>query len=163
MAQLPNLTRMIRLADEFFGMRTDPDQISVDETVMNRLRAIDPASLTDLSEPDGPIAWVLIFPTTTELMNDFVSGRVNEKALLDLTPVGISYDAIYLCSALVLPEHRRKGYAKQLTLSAVESIRSRHPIKTLFVWAFSGEGDALARHVATEAGLPLKSRKRSHT
>jgi GNAT superfamily N-acetyltransferase len=154
-----NRERMIKLAEDFFGARTDPDQISVGESVMERLRQIDPAALTEQSDPDGPVAWILVFPTTENLMQQFVSGEITEKELLDLTPAGKTYEALYLCSALVLPEHRRKGLAKRLTKEAVESVRSRHPVRTLFVWAFSDEGESLALAVAKETGLPLKRRE----
>ena len=54
-----------------------------------------------------------------------------------MTPIGASYDAIYLCSALVLEEFRRKGIAKQLALKAIEDIRKDYPVKALFVWTFT--------------------------
>jgi hypothetical protein len=155
---MDNRERLIQIAEETFNMRNDPDQLSVDEEVRARLIAIDPATLNEFSVKEGPVVWVLVIPTTTELMTRFIKGEINEKKLFRLTPVGISYDTIYLCSALVLPEYRRKGYAGQLTLNAIHSIRLRHPIKSLFVWPFSEGGDILASVVAEAVGLPLLRR-----
>ena len=104
-----NFDRMIQLADDVFASRTDADQLSVDEKVMIRLQEIHPASLSEYNDGNGPAAWILLFPTTSELMNDFLAKRITEKRLFELTPLGISYDAIYLCSALVLEEYRNKG------------------------------------------------------
>jgi hypothetical protein len=78
--------------------------------------------------------------------------------MLEQTPVGGRYTSIYLCSALVLPEYRRKGFAKRMAVSAVRSIQKDHPITDLFFWAFSEEGRGLASIIATELGLPLHER-----
>lgn len=153
-----NLERMIRLAEEFFGTRNDPTQISVNEEVMARLQQIHPATLSEERDEQGPIAWMLVIPTTHELMEQFIAKAINEQELLAKTLPGCTYDAIYLCSALVLPEHRGGGIAKKLVGRAIESIRKEHPIKYLFYWGFSVEGEKLATNVAREFGLPLYSR-----
>jgi len=153
-----NLARMIRLADEVFGMKRDPTQISVDRKVMARLRKIHPSTITEKSTKKGPIAWILIFPTTENLMTQFIQRQINERDLLKKTPLGAEYDAIYLCSALVLPEYRRKGLAKRLMYKAVKSIQKQHPIKFLFYWGFSISGKRLAVSVAKECDLPLYKR-----
>lgn len=149
---------MIQLAEEFFATKNDPTQISVTPEVMERLRQLHPATLTEQDEGEGPVAWILVAPTTNDLMKRFIAKQINEQELLDETPLGGKYEAIYLCSALVLPEHRRKGLAKKLTCQAIESIRKDHPIKHLFYWAFSQEGVRLATSVAREMDLPLYKR-----
>ena len=153
---------MIRLANEFFDMKNDPDQISVDEEVMQLLRKLHPATLNEKADSNGPIAWILVIPTTHELMEKFVNGSINERELLASTPLGKRYDTVYLCSALVLPEFRGSGLARSLTTEAVKSIQRDHPIKHLFYWAFSTEGEKLASSVARELGLPLLLRSSSY-
>jgi len=150
-----NLERMMRLADEFFDYRNDPEQIVVDEQIMAKLEAIDPASLAQQANEDGPIAWVLVIPTTERVMREFLEGKISERKLLEETMPGQQFDAVYLCSALVLPEFRRKGLAKSLTLRSVNAIRTRHPIRWLYIWPFSEEGARVAEEVAAEAKLPL--------
>ena len=153
-----NLQRMIALAEEFFETKNDPNQISVTEEIMERLHEIHPATMTEKREAKGPIAWMLIIPTTQALMEEFIAKKINEQDLLSRTPIGGRYDAIYLCSALVLPEYRGKGLAKSLLSDAVRSIRVQHPIKSLFYWGFSVEGEKLAASVAREVNLPLVAR-----
>jgi len=152
---LSNYERMIQLADDVFSTKTDADQLSVDEDVMARLHEIHPASLSEYDDGNGPAAWILVFPTTTALMQDFLDRKITEKALFELTPLGVSYDAIYLCSALVLEEYRNKGIAKRLTLEAIEQIRKDHPIKFLFVWSFTTGGDIVSTKISLEVGLPI--------
>ncbi|MBX7124086.1 MAG: hypothetical protein K1X47_00190 [Cyclobacteriaceae bacterium] len=151
----PNFERMIQLADEVFASRTDPDQIDVNEDVLDHLRAIHPAAVCEHATEEGPVAWVLLFPTTEALMNDFLNGKISERALMELTPLQTSYSALYLCSAMVLAEHRRQGIALRLCLDAIDSMRTEHPIQHLFVWTFSEEGRFAAEAVARHAGLPL--------
>jgi predicted GNAT family acetyltransferase len=95
-------------------------------------------------------------------MNRFLDNKISEKELYELTPLNISYEALYLCSAMVLPEYRRKGIAEKLTFKAIESIRKDHPIKELFVWAFSKEGEALSEKIAALTGLPLRKKEAEH-
>jgi len=156
---LNNFERMLQLAEDVFATRTDPNQLAVDDEVIKRLQSIHSATLSEFDDGNGPVAWILSIPTTTDLMTKFLQKDISEKELYELTPINGPYEAIYLCSALVLEEYRCKGIAKQLTTEAIENIKKDHPIKVLFVWAFSKEGASLAEKVAVETGLPLKKRK----
>jgi GNAT superfamily N-acetyltransferase len=153
-----NFERLIQLADEVFSVKSDPSQLDVDQSVRDRLLSMHPSTLSEYNEGNGPCAWVLLIPTTLDLMHRFVSGEITEKELYEQTPLDVSYDAIYLCSALVLDEYRRKGITKELALNAITEIREKHPLKTAFVWAFSREGDHAAEVIAEMAGLPLYKR-----
>jgi hypothetical protein len=150
-----NFERMMKLADEAFDIRNDPDQLDVNEKIIARLQQIHPASV---SEYEDAVCWIIVIPTTTDLMNQFLENKINEQQLFEMTPIGANYYAIYLCSAMVLDEYRGKGIAKKLTVDAINSIRKDHPIKILFVWAFSKEGEGLAESVAKATGLPLKKK-----
>lgn len=93
-------------------------------------------------------------------MNRFLENEISEKELFDLTPLDTTYEAVYLCSALVLEEYRRKGITKQLALTAIENMHKDYPLKAAFVWAFSPEGDMAAEKIAGLAGMPLYKRKK---
>jgi hypothetical protein len=73
---------MIRLADEYFGARNDPSQISVNQRVMNRLKRIHPGTMTEKRTGKGPVAWILIIPTTQKLMKQFIKKEIDESELL---------------------------------------------------------------------------------
>ena len=155
---LSNFERMIQLAEDVFAVKSDPDQLDVDQEVMERLQRIHPATVSEYDNGNGPVAWILLIPTTLDLMHKFLRHEISEKELFELTPEDSAYEALYLCSALVLEEYRRKGIAKQLTLTAIEYIRRDHPLKALFVWAFSKEGDLSSEKVARLTLLPLHKR-----
>jgi GNAT superfamily N-acetyltransferase len=149
---------MIQLAEEVFDARHDPEQLDVNEEVLKRFREIHPATVSEYNEGDGPIAWILILPTTTALMHLFLKGRISEKELFYQTQLDIPYDAIYLCSAMVLEEYRKKGISKRLALDAIEQIRQDHPVQCLFAWPFTDEGSIAAESLAKATGLPLYTR-----
>jgi len=154
-----NLERLIRLADETFAVRNDPNQLNVNEEIMSRLRRIHPRTLSEFNDANGPVAWVLVIPTTLELMNQFLKEEISEKELFDLTPEKAKFDALYLCSALVLEEYRRRGIVKNLVLEAISEIRKDHPLQALFVWPFTREGELVAEAIAQSVSLPLFKRK----
>jgi GNAT superfamily N-acetyltransferase len=153
-----NFERMIQLAEDVFAVKNDPEQLDVDETVLERLRQIHPSTVSEHDDGNGPVAWMLLLPTTTSLMHQFLEHQISEKDLFEKTPLNATYDALYLCSAMVLEEYRRKGIAKKLLQEAISRIREDHPLKALFVWAFTKEGDAGAELISKLTGLPLFKR-----
>jgi hypothetical protein len=155
---LSNFERMIQLAEEVFASRTDDSQLVIDEEVMQRLQNIHPATINEYDDGNGPVVWILLIPTTLQLMDLFLDKKITEKELFEETPLNVPYEAIYLCSAMVLEEYRNKGLAMQVGLSAIEAIRIDNEIQALFVWAFTDAGDALAEKVSAITQLPLFKR-----
>jgi predicted GNAT family acetyltransferase len=92
-------------------------------------------------------------------MNLFLEGKLTERELLEQTQPGDNFEAIYLCSAYVLPEFRKQGLTQKLTLDAIKSMQNDHAIKALFYWPFSEEGKQLAQTVASQLMLPLYEHK----
>jgi hypothetical protein len=153
-----NYERMIQLADEVFSSRTDPHQLNVNENVMEHLQLIHSDTISEYDDGNGPVCWILCIPTTLDLMNKFINKEISERELYELTPLNTKYEAIYLCSALLLEEFRGKGIAQRLGVKALENIKIDHPIKALFFWSFSKEGERLAEKVSSLIGLPLYKR-----
>ena len=155
---LSNYERLIQLSDEVFSSRTDPDQLNVNEKVMEHLQLIHPDTISEYDDGNGPVCWILCIPTTLNLMTQFINHKISERELYELTPLNTNYEAIYLCSALLLEEYRGKGIAQKLALQAIENIKNDHNVNTLFFWAFSKEGEKLAEKVSDLTGLPLYKR-----
>lgn len=150
-----NLQRLIKLANDVFDVKNDSSQLDVNEKVMGDLYKIHPMTIRQFEDKNGPAAWLLIIPTSEKIMQDFLSDNINEKQLFELTKAGVPFETVYLCSALVLPEYRRKGIVRKLLKEAMENIMSHHDIHALFVWAFSKEGLSTAKTIAEELKLPL--------
>ncbi len=156
---LNNFERMIQLADEVFASRQDINQLNINEEVLAHLRRIHPATVSEHDDGNGPVAWLLLIPTTIDLMNRFLDGRISERELYEMTPLDTAYEALYLCSAMVLEEYRRKGIMKELALNAFKALNKDHAFQSLFVWTFSDEGLLSAEAFAREVSLPLYHRK----
>lgn len=154
-----NLERMLELVESVFAVRTDPEQLDVNEAVLKRLIELHPATVSELSNAEGPYLWILIIPTSEQTMHRFVRKEITESQLLNETRPGEKYSALYLCSALALPEYRGKGSARKLTLEAIERIRKDHPIQYLYVWPFTPEGNTLSEALSEITGLPLFRRE----
>lgn len=157
---MSHLERMMQLAEDTFAVRDDPEQLDVDEKVIQKLLKIHPYTLSEKVEGDGPVAWILLIPTSEETMRKFIEKKIGEKELLEEAGNSSSYDAIYLCSALVLPEFRKKGLASELTLKGIQEIRKSHPIRFLYVWPFTEEGDRLSNLLADKIQLPFFKREK---
>lgn len=153
-----NYQRLVELADEVFAYKNDPQQLNVNAQVLDKLHQMHPTTLSDYSDENGPVVWLLVIPTTIEIMQRFLDKEISEKELFELTPLKIKYEALYLCSALVLEEYRRKGITQQLLLDTIQSIKKDHPLKCLFVWPFTNEGDQLAEKIAQLTGMTLYKR-----
>jgi len=153
-----NFERLIELSDEVFSSRTDPDQLNINENVMEHLQLIHPDTISEYDDGNGPVCWILCIPTTLDLMNQFINKEISERELYELTPLNAKYEAIYMCSALLLEEFRGKGIAQRLGIKAIENIMLDHSIKALFFWSFSKEGEKLADKASDLLGLPLYKR-----
>lgn len=149
---------MMRLAEKVFDVKNDPQQLNVTQEVIEQLIQIHPSTLSEENYGDGPVAWVMVIPTTIPIMRRFLMGDMGERELLDLSAREAAFDALYLCSCQALKEYRRKGIVKRLAITAIEAIRKDHPLKALFLWSFSPEGDAVGEAVADDVGLPLFKR-----
>jgi GNAT superfamily N-acetyltransferase len=153
------LQRMIECAETFFETKNDPAQLSITPEVMERLRRLHPCAMTEVADDQGPFVWIIVIPTSQQTMEDFLAGSIGERELLERTPPDVPCEALYLCSALVLPEFRGRGLATKAVCDAIAQIRRTHPIRTLYYWGFSPEGERLAATVARATGLPLRQRR----
>lgn len=151
--------RMMAIINNVFATRNDPDQLQVTQGDVRKLQALHPATLSEYNEGSGPIVWLLIIPTTNDVMQKFLPGEISENQVLQQTKPGEIYEAIYLCSVTTLPEYRGKGITTKLALDAIDAIRKDHPISSLFVWPFTDQGKKLAEKIAKKSGLALHIRK----
>ncbi len=130
----------------------------MDEDIIAGLQKLHPATLSEYNDGNGPVAWILLIPTTLEVMHQFIEKKISEKKLYELTKPGTTFEAVYLCSGVVLEEYRRKGIARDLTMHAINEIRKEHPLKALYVWSFTEEGDKASEAIAQLAALSLYKR-----
>jgi len=127
---------------------------------MEQLNELHPLTLSEEVIGDGPVCWILLIPSTLKTMEEFLSGKISESDILNQSieekKTSNNFEAIYLCSAIVLPEFRKKGIAKKVTLEAVAAMREDFDIKFVYSWPFSEEGKKLSALIGELTELPLK-------
>jgi hypothetical protein len=155
MTYSPNLHKMLQLSEAVFNAKADARQIAFTPQDMQHLSSIHPLTLNEKSNEDGPICWVTIIPTSLDIMKQFLSGEIHEKELLNLTHSKTAFEAIYLCSALTLPEYRNQHITFKLALDSIQNIAKDAEIQYLFAWPFSKEGKSLCDKISKATGISL--------
>ena len=139
-----------------FHAKADPRQIEFTPQDMQHLSSIHPFTLNEKNTSNGPICWVTLIPTSKIIMNEFLSGRIQENQLLSLTHSDTPFESIYLCSALTLPEYRKKGITLEIAVNAIQNICKDSKIEYLFAWPFSMEGRKLCKKIAQQTNIPIQ-------
>lgn len=148
------IDKIFEITERFFGTANDPDQMPVNKESLRKLQELHPKSFIYKTDNDEPISWVVVLPTSDELMKKFLDNEINERELLNLTQPQDRYEALYLCSAFTVPEHRGKGYAAALFQEAITQIPHSKDVK-LFAWPFSEEGKQLADKLSSIFGKKI--------
>ncbi len=148
----------MKIAEEFYGTETDPTQIPIGRESGEKLWRLHPNSELAKIENDEPLSWVIVLPTQNTLADKFIKGEITERELLDRTEPKEIYEALYLCSAFTVPEHRHKGYATALLKEAIEGIPHITDVR-LFAWVYTSEGESLIKKLENEIGRTIELRK----
>ena len=152
-----------KIAIKEFGTSTDKNQWHPTEEdsvfVMNNL----PECMNIIRDDDNFIGFTLIIPSTRELMDNFINKEINEndlwlaaknrKVTLD------NFSAIYLCSAIIDKNYRRRGLSSNGFVKSIRKLIGKKNVKPiLFYWAYSNEGKLVADKVAKILNLKLEKR-----
>ncbi|MBF0385879.1 MAG: hypothetical protein HQL27_08420, partial [Candidatus Omnitrophica bacterium] len=145
---------ILDIAEQFFGTASDPSQMPITKESFYKLQKLHPKTLVCETENGEPISWVVTLPTSKELADKFLRGEINERELLDMTKPQELYEALYLCAAFTIPEHRRKGYSIKMLKEVIDAIPHIEDVK-LFAWPYSSEGKLLIEKLGYELGVKI--------
>lgn len=150
--------KMDTIAEEIFGTLKDPNQIPITNESREKLYKLTPNWIEyELDEKQNPISWVIIVPTDKKLAERFLNKEITEKELLNITTPQEKYSAIYLCAAVTVPEHRRKGLALKLFKKAIAKISKTNNF-ILFAWPTEKGGIELAQKIEKELNIKVQIR-----
>lgn len=150
--------KVLKISEEFFGTESDPEQMPISQESADKLTSIHPDSIVYKFDDEGnPIAWAVVVPTSREVMDRFLNKEISEKELLDEAAKEKKLEALYLCAAFVLPEHRRKGIARELLIEAINKTTGKDV--PMYCWIYSPEGEKLANSVSEHFNKPFSFRK----
>ncbi|MGQ3685658.1 MAG: hypothetical protein ACUBOA_11735 [Candidatus Loosdrechtia sp.] len=148
------LEKMLEITERFFRTANDPNQMPISKKSFCKLLELHPKTVIYKIENGEPISWVVVLPTSDELAEKFLKGEINERELLDMTQPQEQYEALYLCAAFTVPEHRRRGYVIRMLEEAIDSIPHTANVK-LFSWPYSKEGRLVVEKLSKVMGVDI--------
>lgn len=150
---------MLRYGEDFFKTQSDPDQIPVSKESLDSVLRLHPSSVqVKVNDAGELVGWATIVPTQREVLSYFLHGKYSEKDLLMLSKYQKKYEALYLCSAFVVPSERGKGYAVSMLLEAIEKIPlQRNPVYG--AWLYSNEGVSVVKKAQSALGKTILVKK----
>ena len=151
-----------KLAEKYFKMEHDPDQIPASIENVRWINKHIPECVNVMKNYQEIIGFTFIIPATRKLMNEFISGKISENSMFEEVKKSVNYrnfETIYLCSAFVKPEYRRKGLALEGFVKSIEILMEKRNIRPiLFYWEYTPEGGRMCKSIADK--LNLDSRKK---
>jgi hypothetical protein len=148
------LNKIIAVDEKFFRTTNDSQQIPITKEALDKILQLHSKAFLYKLENNEPISWVVVVPTSKDLADKFLNDEISERELLDLSKPQPVYEAIYLCSATTMPEHRRKGYVMKMMKEVILAIPHTEDVK-LFAWAYSPEGKSLMEKAARDFGVKI--------
>jgi|GEM_PF-1534925 hypothetical protein len=164
-AKEEDFIQLTRLLETHFETNQDVNQMQINDANTNWIRDNFPECLHIIVIENKVIGVTLIFPSTCSLMQDFVSGKISEATLGEKSKEEIRHyddmEAIYICFAFVLSEHRRQGLSFTSMLKSIQAILPSHKRIDLFGWIFSAAGGELTKKLSDALKLNLFCREAS--
>ncbi len=152
-----------KLAEQYFKMETSPDQIPATLRNVKWTNKNIPDCANAIKDNNKIVGFTFIIPSTKRLMEDFISKRITENQMFEQIKKKVNYgnfEAIYLCSAFIKPEYRKKGMAFEAFIKSIKKITCKRKVKPiLFYWKFTEEGEGLSKKIAKKLGLKIKMRE----
>ncbi len=148
------------MVKKYFKTDENPEQMPPTKETQDFLYKSCQGYMNVLKDDDKVVGFMLLLPARKELMNDFISKKINEVTLFERimrSPMDKIPQTIYLCSTIVLEDYRGKGFAVEGTLKILDKFKKNKPI--LFSWSISPEGDNMAKKISKISGLKLIVRK----
>ncbi len=155
-----NMDITSEMAQDYFGMQTDPNQIPAMNENRDWIFNNIPDYLNIIKSGDEIIGYALLLPCSISMMNKFIQRRINESKLFEeikRMKIPKNPEAIYLCAAFIKKEYQNKGLATNACLNMIDKITQKGKNKPiLFYLKFSEEGEKVATKISRLTGLELK-------
>lgn len=141
-------------ANKFFG---EADNIMVEPTLDNALKTVNLDKNTYVCFKNGSdvIGWSLVLPASKNAMKKFLKEELTEKELFLDTLENKKFETLYVFAAIVMPEYRNKGLAKELLSYQIKYFKSEYEITDFFAWTFSEEGKKLVASLERELNIKI--------
>jgi len=137
-----DLSAAQRQSEGYFRTHAGSEQIQIDRGSREWVCARIPECWRIIKHGTEVIGSTFCLPTTADQMQRFISAAISEYELFEeVRPLkSIPGEALYLCSAFVLPAYRGQGLAVAAALQTLTWFCTRNPRPALFAWEYSSDG-----------------------
>ncbi len=151
------------LLEAHFDVSQDPDQIQINPENVAWIKNRIPECLQVIEYENKFVGASLTIPCTKKLMHQFIANDITEAELAhNLQTQNCNYaeiEAIYLCFAIILPEHQGCGLAYKGLTNSIHQILPAGKKVDICYWPYSAEGQALALKIARNLDFPAYPRQ----
>ena len=142
--KMKDLKDSSRMSEEFFKMKTDPNQIPATPENVTWVRKNIPNCVNVIRKNGKLAGFTFLIPTTKKTMDAFIKKKITEKQLFEKTKKEFkkmtNVEAIYLCAAIIAPKHQKKGLATTGYLKSIATLKNKHVKPTIYFEAWTLEG-----------------------
>lgn len=131
------------IAEDAFRTAEDPTQVQIRPGGGTWLIDNIPECMRVIRYDKQVVGSTLIVPTSREVMQLFLNKKINEAELFARVRAAAApiWEAIYLCSAVLLPEHRGKGVATTSAMLSIDWVlANKNPRPDFYVWPTNADG-----------------------
>jgi hypothetical protein len=151
-----------KMAEDYFGTDTDPEQMRPSDGSRKWMLENARGYNNIIRHKRDIVGYSFMLPCSIKLMEQFLSGAISEFNLFEQikkTKFGKCPESIYLCTAFIKPEFRRRGFVTTAYVKAIKKATSNYKYKPiLFYWKYTEEGEKIALKVAKLTGLKLRKK-----
>lgn len=151
------------LAEKYFGTEKDPEQMPTHKEASLWILEQIPECVNVIKDDGKQVGFTFIIPCNEEIMDKFLNREINERQLYEEVRKkkinSKNFTTIYLCSAFVIPEYRRKGLVGNAVMKSIKKIVKTKHIPTLFYDAYSEDGKNVVEVSAKKLKIKVLERK----
>ncbi|RYZ77377.1 MAG: N-acetyltransferase [Proteobacteria bacterium] len=156
------LKQALQIAEDVFQTATGSSHIEIgDENVQWTTKNLPECWILILSGNDC-IGSVAVLPSTSEKMNSFFSGKIDESELMHFAKTKITsvqtFDCLYLSGVTIRSDFQKRGIGTSALIHAIAAAQVALPnAKTLFTWTYTDAGGKLIRKIQENYEIRIRS------
>ncbi len=134
-----------------------PDKYLVEANLENDLKIqnLEINNIVCFKDNEKPIAWSIVLPTSRGSKTKFLNREITENQLFEDSINNQSFESLYIFAAIVLPNYRKRGFAKELARYQINYFKSTYKITDYFAWIFSPEGEKLIKSLESHNSIKI--------
>lgn len=150
-----------RMSEKYFQTTNDSEQLPITENSV-WFRKNFPESLNIIKNGKEVVGVTFLFLSDQTHMKLFLNKKISENELTEYFKKNYKtkkFNQVYLSGAFIKTRYRGSNIAVISLVKQLEKLKKTVKYNTLFYWAYSPEGRAVAQKVAKRMHMKIYSRK----